>query len=676
MEGIQVEFNSITINETMGGPPRATLSFPADSKVLSILPKTICHIFWLDDGDIDNPAPSAVFAEGTLEGKYRLLFQGELSGTAMAFTGASREISLTFVGFTQNWFNYPVIPMDITPAIYLQKSLLCMKYPSAKNSGEPAAGAPIEYSNAIGATPITQFSSLLFDKNAAPGTQPNFAAALKKILISLWDNGLYLKKITKAFKILEQTHIYDSSSIASLVQIIASIDFIKNQLDSISGSAPVVEVLNKFLDLIGYDYCELAAPACIDGKISRIFIKPKMHFFKPILCNAIFDDDITDLRFQRNYDLEPTRMVSQNTPSFMSSVSQLESVLIATVVPNDVVIASAIKPDQINMLGLNQEELCRGIVLSTAPDLTSLEQAYYAGAVNQLFPDHSSLQELIKGKSGEEANTLLNEHLVATAKKLLAWPLPDELSEAANFQRYQMNMATLHFLDSRHSSRIATVSTPFNPYRLIGFPGVIITKYFTTLVGTIQQINTSISSDGSASQSLTFSHVRAINIKGQIPDVSGTSDKASYQPSAAYAFMDDDFQATPGWYKDFTGSQLDACYAAVTGYSKSSLNRYGATFNAAIINLKAQYEIHKQSLTTHKFITEITRRRIPSKTETFSSENWTAKTRSLNVKTPLGIQTENDFQASPWICERRKRVKEIFDVVSDTTPIVKDSACQ
>ena len=690
LEGVKVEFNSIEIQEVQGRVPMATINFPADSKVIQLLPKTVCHIYYLDETIQDGTVPKDAPKPNPEDGPQRLIFQGELSGYSMVFGFSSRQIALTFNGFTQNWENNYVLPMDVSIPNIVERGFMCINTPDSSKPNEVWWGTK-EFSGST-ATPLTSLSVEL-------SKTPKLAVALKKILDALTMNqGIYLKTITQAFAIQPSIYIYDAEDIQKLIQVQTTSQYIADTVRAVDGTTTIADTLRQLLNNFGYEYCELGAPAMVDGTMRRIFIKPKTDFFPdPLMCNTVFDDDIANMSFQRNIDQEPTRLVNMTVPSYIGKNDALASILIATLVPQGVCVAEAFNnPDTLEILGLTKEEQCRGIVLSSHDDTSGIENAYYLASAMKVLKD-TKVEDL------DDAATKL-----AQQGKAGAWSdsfLSDCSSETTNpdaqaFHQYQINMATLAYLDQRHAHRVATVTTPYSPYRVVGFPGLILTKYFAALVGTLNSIDTQISADGTATQTLTFTHVRSYNIPitdtAGIPavmniaqnigmslalghDVGGTDQVQEYKPSSEYAFMDDAFTEAPPWYKEFTGDNINKTYYEAVGRPLMSLTGRvgtyvglvkGATSSSKLGFLKAAEilkALYKEASggNTDQFIINTTWRPLPSLRE--SLMGWPSELRALSDK-PIwkGMdQLGANFRALPWIDDRRKRVKEVFDYVSD-----------
>lgn len=672
LEGIKIDFNSISISETKGQAPRATINFPADQKVLKVLPKTICHIFWLDDGQIDladdDPTKNVDFAAGDANGDYRLIFQGELSGTSMVYAPGQREIALQFVGFMQNWESNCVIPYDIEIPNILQQGVNVVRFPKDYQSTGPGESKPIVLNNTTNSTPLVELTKKIRETK-------KLQDAIKAVVQSFYINHLYLNKISKANKIDSQIHAFESEAISKIALQQTIVKYITNNLARLDGSSTISQLLNTFLSMIGYEYCELAAPAYLKSSvgtlatagIKRIFIKPKTGLFAPVLCNTIFDDDVVNMNFQRDINAEPTRMIMANKPSFLSSLDNFQQFLITTLVPHNVVVAKQINDEKsLKKLGLTEEEQCRGISLSTALDNTGLEEAYIHIALNEAYPDKDLKTEEDKLKKMSEDKSVMYGGAKKVSDKVIKLLATNTDGDIGKLQYYHVNIANIHYLEQRYVPRAAMLTTTYNPYRLVGFPGVIITKYFATLVGQLESSNVTISADGTSAQSLTFTHIRTYNVEAKPTEQQAKDVK----PSAEYAWMDDLFIDPPDWYKDFS-KDYNTFYEQVTGFKNKSIysfdvdkdgkaNKDKPNLKNAIERLKAAYEDALILNNTNAFLTKITRRSIPN-LQMILPENILKDYRVLLSET-IGWADADKFTEQLFVKQRADRVKELFNI--------------
>jgi len=73
---------------------------------------------------------------------------------------------------------------------------------------------------------------------------------------------------------------------------------------------------------------------------------------------------------------------------------------------------------------------------------------------------------------------------------------------------YIRGVTNFEFLKKRYGSRSYNVVTPYSPFRLIGFPGMVMDKDLPTVAGKIVNIQSNLSADGVGTSTITFSHPR------------------------------------------------------------------------------------------------------------------------------------------------------------------------
>lgn len=647
LEGQEVLFNAIQLSEIRGRPPIANISFPADSHALHLLPKTVCHIFWLDDGD----------GEGTEGGAYKLIFIGELSGHSIMFDNAKRDIQLQFNGLTQNWLNSYVIPLDISLETIQKHLLMCIDFPKTdpEKGGTSSDWRQYDYTfNPQTGTGFTPFELLV---NRLTDDKQNLGLTLVDMIKAFSDQTIYLKMISNAHNIYGMIHGYDSLSIRGTMKIqsvAAMLGAIGNQ---VRGTNTLHETLQQVMDMMGYEFCELSAPSVVDNQLKKIFLRPKCDFFTPVKCNVVFDDDIQHLQFNRDIDREPTRLINTTYPFFMAEDSGLLQVAISTIVPHNVVLGNAIKEkmENNNILGLTEEEQCRGVVVATRQDMSGLENSYIMQAMKKIGVEGKNVAEVADKLKQEQ-----NKKVTAAFKSEIYGPTQDE--EVTKLHEYHMRMAQIDFADQRHAARVCSVSTPYNPYRLIGCPGMILTKYFSALVGTLDRIDNYISADGTAIQNLNFSHVRVYHLpkpKTVAGPTTAELNNFTLEPTADFGFMDDSFADAPEWYKDFTpGTKLETFYRSMTGMSHAAV--FNGTDNRTFGNAASElYSTFETQSNGYKWVNDYTKRELPTLAQYKNYVPEQAE-RSLSHATVTGLAV------GMFVSARIHRVKDVFDYIGSS----------
>ena len=91
LEGVEVKINSVQISERSGTPPTAVITFPGSPNAIFLLPKTVCELY-------------VRIRNRTLNvDKFYLIFEGELSASAMNRMQDKRVVQHSFTGILHNW---------------------------------------------------------------------------------------------------------------------------------------------------------------------------------------------------------------------------------------------------------------------------------------------------------------------------------------------------------------------------------------------------------------------------------------------------------------------------------------------------------------------------------------------------------------------------------------------
>lgn len=639
LEGVEVNFNSISIVESVGQAPIATVVFPANDKYLSVLPKTIIHVYY----EIDNV--------------FYLIFTGELSGYSADRSFDKKVVQLTFIGLTQNWQTNYVLPMDLSIPNMVSGALLGINY---LNNSNDVQSTMFKFTGSVIANPIQALAEQLKTLSNDGAT---FSTVFEKAVNALSDAGVYLAYINKALKISDQTLIQDSKSAVGIVQALSVISYITEQIKTMPAATSVAGALMTTLYYIGFDYVEVAAPTLTTAGANpgpkKIFIKPKTFSFSPFLCNTLFNDDLQDFQFSRNMDSEPTRLISTTLPYWLAKDGgDLEKALIATVLPKGILVSAAIKnwtdnqsnaPDvQKVLFDMTAEERCRGINLSEHQDTSGIEEAYENSA-------------FAKDKPGDGTDEQTDESLAEDPQKQLEGEtrlinqFQDQSSAANKINQYHVRIGLISFLEQRQAARTATVLTTYSPYRMVGVPGLIIANDLPVIIGVPVQIQSTISADGQNNQSITYSHCRSYVI----------FKKEEERFNAEFAFMDDNYVELLDWYKEFDFANVKEFYTNLSGLPKKDLYSYAQTigvslqgrelgdqFNDSVKALMSAYERQNNEDAKATFIKNLTQRALVPES-TYKTFIGTDK-RSLTDKDAF------NKTPAPYVTERIARVKEIF----------------
>jgi hypothetical protein len=639
LEGLQVEFNSIHIQEQAGEPPQATISFPAESAALTILPKTVTHVFYMDDNN------NSV-----------LIFQGELAGSGISFTSDKRSIQLTFTGMTQNWKTNVILPMDLKVRTMASSGLYAqiVQNPDPTASSEVLADL-IQFKNITGTHPLDDVLKRLTPTVGDPDTLSEILVDVLKLFGTDY-NGVYWNAVSTAFKFDNMIAIdglgketwTPIKKIEKLLVTRAVMDYIRGQAQGTPAGVTIDRLLLLLLDAFGFCWSEIAAPSYVGGKRAHILIKPKTHFFPPMKHNLVVDDNIVQLNFTRSFDEEPTRLLGQTVPFYLSA-DELNTTIIGVVVPNNVRLLDAIPKnvegaeyETLKMFGLSKEEQCRGVIVHEYQDDSFIENAYLV-AINT---------DPATGQVNMATNMTIADRIAAAKKFAGEVQDPPNLSAMQNTEIYHMNIASTMYYDKRHAERTVQVNSPYSPYRMVDFPGVIISKYFPTgiagLVGNLQSVSATISADGEAEQTLLFSHCRFVRTSKTDPDA---------PPESSYGFLDDDMSEPIPWYADYVDQEhINKFYEQFTGDPQSAVMTGGSVARA--INAI------KKALPNDNEATTLKRTSRPLVPESVIRGIFPNPFKHPESVRKLGADRVTTMEAKPFVKERIDRVVKVFDIVS------------
>ncbi|MFA6295427.1 MAG: hypothetical protein WC666_03310 [Candidatus Paceibacterota bacterium] len=398
LEGIEVDFSSLAITETVGAPPTAIVSLPPVLHIYNVLPKTNCII----TVDVEMRDPKTGDTIYDIDGKKQfeevVQFWGELRGYGLNRTAASAEVELTFNGFTDNWTTSPIVPVDSTIPTLMQSQIVGINYYQPK-SGEGTKTVSEAYKS-FGIyykgfpTLLLSFADLL--KNESAGVSPylrgiklnfkrdvtrthlkNYTEAVSnkkneafKKVVSIRSNvsgtspkelqialqymakhfllnyGEFCDSLTRSLALDTMINYIGSKVVKSFFGNSATINYLRNGLKNMGGSMSIHEVLNNILPYMRYGYQEFAAPIVVPDStvstgltLSKIIFAPRPELFAPISNNTIFDDNIITASYARDLSKEPTRLIKLASPILTQNQENqtMLQMTLATVVPHHLV---------------------------------------------------------------------------------------------------------------------------------------------------------------------------------------------------------------------------------------------------------------------------------------------------------------------------------------------------
>lgn len=108
LEGVEIPVIGAQVTVAPNAPAVASIQVIATDKMLTILPRTVVHLFFYDfvdtvDPALDNSNPEDVNSVDYLNSKYKLLFMGEVQGVTIQKDAGTRAGVLNCVDFSNYW---------------------------------------------------------------------------------------------------------------------------------------------------------------------------------------------------------------------------------------------------------------------------------------------------------------------------------------------------------------------------------------------------------------------------------------------------------------------------------------------------------------------------------------------------------------------------------------------
>ena len=505
LEGIEVPFNSISITEKIQQPTTARISLPANDRFLYILPKTIAHVFYSDTGD----AP------------YYLIFEGMLDGFDFGRSATQRSINAIFSSYSSELnraylqklipttkgvgastiTNRRIMNVGVTSVNHMGENVLAglkkIKEDIGEYKSEPVV-IPYRISDVIPPTTILNvFLSRLGLENST------IKDALSELMATFINNNTYYELMQNTLKVIERINVLPNTIGATdkQDQVVANsvlVELLHNQEANYPDVIGANEVLNKILPYLGYEWVDLAAPTWIDGKPTSFIFKPDMSYMLPIVNNVIMPYEVSDMYYSRNMMAEPTRTILQTMPLPMKLNQANTENMMTSVVSPAVAIDFYDDPNG-NPLPIGvptNEEKVRGF------------QPRYGQYDNGVSKILASMGAQARTQDAESTTVpFYSKHLDAADVDDASVMKTDSSQRKLKYLSY---WADKSFFDSRYASRSCNLSIAYSPYRMVGFPALVVDKILPSIYGTIESIESSISADGNASQRISIKSPKLI----------------------------------------------------------------------------------------------------------------------------------------------------------------------
>jgi len=433
IEGIEVPFTSASITASVNSVGQCTINMPPATSLRLIRPRSLVHIFWLDD--YQGPLPGGEFQERSV---WRLLWEGEAIGYSYSKSAASRSMTLTCQDMTNYWQTTLNYQLSADQAGY------------QKTKKNLAIGA--KKADVVAFQPITQFYNKFFEGR-------NFVDALLEMLKSFTDDLVHYSAINDRVKLNQKIDVVEDLESRGLLSSRVGAEWIRGIFGNQGGKISLLQFVNTLKQLIFYVHTPVVAPPFRkDGSFTSTILLPQIHMTLPPRCNCFFPDMITSLNFGRNFLAEPTRMLL-STKNVWAQNELFNSLYVAPAVLGEATDSVVIANNQ------------------GGAKLTPEQAVKFKGA--QAIPALTE-EEVEKGIIGTEVGLPFPKFAAMTGR--------GDVNETAK------KVAEFQFQLARITNRSATMVMQFNPWPVVGFPCAMfdaVQSYFGSVVNITHNISTS-----------------------------------------------------------------------------------------------------------------------------------------------------------------------------------------
>jgi len=490
LEGIEVPFNSITIQERIGQPAQATVVLPVNDKFLQLLPKTQAHVFYSDTGG----DPFHLIYEGALSGISFKRMAGQ-RGVEASFVSHTNEINKSYIKkvptkLSRNHATNNLLYVGTFDSTYWGSSHAAESVEETMKSGKKS---DLTYQGFTISDTITGLTVLTnFLANVGPDSNNTIKQALVAMMEDIVDKNLYYTLLNDTIKLLDRIYISDNELTSNIIKDTMFVESVTHAGYSLPDYIPASGLISMILAYLGYEWVDLSAPTWDpENNVPLSFIfKPRSEYMLPILSNIIMPYEVTSLNYDRNMESEPTRLTISARPVALSRNNAVG------VMSNFVSVAPFIAfdvDDKGNPIATpTPEEKRRGF---------TPHYGEFGSQMEKLLSSRLQAERMDIAEPGEPA--FIMQGAVDSDDS-------DNLKKTNEKIEFYTRFSEKAFHDARYNSRRCNLSTEYNPYRVIGFPALIVDRILPSIYGTIVGIDSRISADGSTSQNLTIDSPKLI----------------------------------------------------------------------------------------------------------------------------------------------------------------------
>jgi len=261
LEGQEIDVISVSVRGGFNAPAGCTINIPFASTALRFLPRTLVHVFYVENTIVPTAGGKAGVEQRTDDVKnWKLLFAGEVHAFQYADVGSSKQIVLSCQDFSTYWSHVKLYWGTNNHSAYGYKTAI-------------AAGASQLYS---GSKRVDGTDRLLNLLKAKPASIPTLAGILGGLVALLESaTGVFHPLAAKRFRgvndfmsqaelRLKLTHMLGATGMdTTSVKFIDSqvfTQYIRRLARSIGHTASFMDLVGLFLNRIYYSWASVPAP--------------------------------------------------------------------------------------------------------------------------------------------------------------------------------------------------------------------------------------------------------------------------------------------------------------------------------------------------------------------------------------------------------------------------------
>lgn len=677
IEGRSVPFVSANCQFQQGQAATATIMVPPLPEVKRFKPRTMVHLFVKDQSHPDTVKP------------WILMFDGEIYGYGSAKSTQGRSFNLYAMDYSNYWDNAKQYHMNIRTSTGDSNFIMA----GAKFREElKAENVSIETSySGLKAYITTIVSNKLKEDNAS------IIDAVSEIMKKVEDINPFFRYNNYRYRINERIISKDSGNVKDLFDFSNSDDLWEALSGKGNGGLTTIRtIVNLIMNMVFHDFVSVPFPSKVgnttktgigkdnNATIGSFIFKPQTFMMPPPKCNILFPDLYGELRFQRNYFHEVSRLKAQRNHIAAEVVQgQPKSALNTFFSPSQYSKFRSIDTD--NTIGKQYDaESGQGNQGDKAPE--DIKNTTVLQEFNFL-----SYEEVLKGIFSDMGSIMPSAQIFS---KIVAKDKQNDFFQKAT---------DYLFYKKRFASRAASCSGPFNPAPVPGFPILCLddSSGEDHIIGVLNSISHSISATGGGNTSYGIGYARSVDEAdlwdndSSEPPIPPWYDPAVFGKSRDVKPIDLEYLSNED--KDrmqkftiingYDGTSIKSYYESILGKSDSNshvgsqpiVSSRFPNIYAATMGLLSSYRAAKKKGTLDEFINIQTRRDYVLLAENFEYLGAEIPKSQSNVNFDnnqdivfKGTVFDGDFVeiAEATANERDKQLKKVFG--TDATKVRRD----